>query len=87
MLHTYNWTLDERKRRKEFVLKQSLLESVRDYPAQERRRSREERALRTRMRPYARHHAEAPHEQLQPRLQPCGTQATTCALRLQPCRT
>ena len=32
--------------------------------AQERRRSREERALRTRMRPYARHHAEAPHEQL-----------------------
>ena len=60
VLHTYNWTLSERRRRKEFVLEQQLLESVRDYPAQERRRSREERALRTRMRPYARHHTEAP---------------------------
>ena len=36
VLHTYNWTLGERRRRKEFVLKQALLESVRDYPAQVR---------------------------------------------------
>ena len=28
VLHTYNWTLSERRRRKEFVLKQALLESV-----------------------------------------------------------
>mmetsp|Transcript_2987 Transcript_2987/g.6995 ORF Transcript_2987/g.6995 Transcript_2987/m.6995 type:complete len:516 (-) Transcript_2987:223-1770(-) len=62
ILEVYNWKLDERGRRKAFLLERGLLDFKR-HQAQERRRSKEERDLWGQMRPFARFWPQEEHEE------------------------
>eukprot|EP00898_Chlorokybus_atmophyticus_P004263 jgi/Chlat1/4838/Chrsp31S00373 len=63
MLEVYNMRLDERMRRKAFVIERGLL-NVKKQQAAERKRSKDERDLHARMRVFARFHSQAEHEAL-----------------------
>ncbi|KAG2489501.1 hypothetical protein HYH03_011953 [Edaphochlamys debaryana] len=62
MLQLYNKRLDERERRRSFVLERGLLSS-RSSQAVERRRNTQERDLHARMRVFARYQPQAAHEE------------------------
>ena len=65
MMRVYNKVLDERERRRDFLLKHDLLEAARLDHASERRATRDERQLRQAMRPFAPFSASAQaHESL-----------------------
>lgn len=55
--------LDERKRRKEFILSRGLL-NVKRQQALDRKRSKEEREVYSRARVFMRYHSQEEHEQL-----------------------
>jgi transcriptional adapter 2-alpha len=63
VIEIYNAKLDERERRKRFILERGLL-AFRTRLAEERRRPREEREIRNQLRPFARFHSHADHEAL-----------------------
>ncbi|CAE7832749.1 ADA2, partial [Symbiodinium sp. KB8] len=63
VVEIYNAKLDERERRKRFVLERGLLD-FKARLADERRRPREEREIRNMLRPFARFHSHADHETL-----------------------
>lgn len=63
VLEIYNSKLDERKKRKEFVVNRNLL----DLKAQEqtdKKRPRDEKELRDKMRPFSRFHTPQDHEEM-----------------------
>ena len=64
MLFNYNNQLDERQRRRDFVMKHDVQDRMARHHAMDRRLTREERLFRTAMRPYAQHTTVDEHENL-----------------------
>ncbi|KAJ7514548.1 hypothetical protein O6H91_23G049200 [Diphasiastrum complanatum] len=63
MLHIYLSRIDERKRRRDFILERGLL-NLKQQQAQDRKRSKEERELFQRSRIFLRYHSTEDHEAL-----------------------
>ena len=63
MIEIYNTKLDERQARKKFILGRGLLDTKR-LQAFDRRRTKAEKELAQRMKPFARFHSQEQHEQL-----------------------
>ena len=63
IIEIYNSKLDERERRKKFVLERDLLD-YKKHQAIERRRPKDERELVASLRPFARFNSAEQHEQL-----------------------
>jgi transcriptional adapter 2-alpha len=62
VLEIYNWKLDERVRRKQFVIERGLLDFKKQQQS-EKRKSKEERELHAKMRPFARFWPQEEHEE------------------------
>uniref|UniRef100_A0A7S0E6L2 Transcriptional adapter n=1 Tax=Hanusia phi TaxID=3032 RepID=A0A7S0E6L2_9CRYP len=62
VLEIYNWKLEERERRKKFILDRGLLD-LKKHQSQERRRTKDERELYSQMRVFARFWSQEEHEE------------------------